>query len=255
MHNFWTWVVRREERRSGLEMPEFPEISFKLAWRNIVSMEDQADILDEVKRLTYHINPRLWLGIKLLSMYPKVRPGEMLDVKEGHINLAEKWILFPDPKEGIPKFIHLLDEHVELIREIRGPKGVPNMYFFRHVKAKSGVKTGTRFGQKQFRLWWNRACKNLGIKGVDLYGGTKHSTVTALGKELTPEQIQRGATGHVSDAFKRYMLPDVNEALTATKAVQKIQKRPDKLLIKLSGRQNQFNLLNLLVKNGVSDGI
>ncbi|CCK79426.1 uncharacterized protein TOL2_C12630 [Desulfobacula toluolica Tol2] len=125
----------------------------------------------------------------------------------------EKWILFPDTKEGIPKFIHLLPEHADLIREIRGPKGMPDMYFFRHVKAKPSVKAGTRFGQKQFRMWWNRACKNLNIEGVDLYGGTKHSTVTALGQVLTPEQIQRGVTGHISDAFKRYMLPDKNDAI------------------------------------------
>ncbi len=118
-----------------------------------------------------------------------------------------------------------------MIRKIRGPKGLPDLYFFRHLKSRSGVKLGAQFGPKQFRVWWNKACANLGIKGVDLYGGTKHSTVTALGKVLSPEQIQRGATGHVSDAFKRYMLPNINEALTATKAVQKIQPGGDKLLI------------------------
>lgn len=82
-------------------------------------MEDQASILNEVKRLTFKITPRIWLGIKFLSMYPKIRQGEMLNIKEGHVNLDEKWILFPDPKEGIAKFIHLLDEHAELIKEYR----------------------------------------------------------------------------------------------------------------------------------------
>lgn len=231
LHHFWSWVVRREKRRSGLSMPEFPEIKYKLTWRNIVSMDTQAAILKEVKRLTFDINPRLWLGIKLLSMYPKVRPGEMLDVKEGHINLRENWILFPDPKEGEPKFIYLLPEHSDLIKEIRGPKGLPDMYFFRHIKTFSGVKAGIRFGRKQFRMWWNRACQNLGVEGVDLYGGTKHSTVTALGQELTPEQIQRGVTGHVSDAFKRYMLPDKNDSIQGALAVQKIQPESGKLLV------------------------
>ncbi len=235
LHDFWSWIVRREKRRSGITMPIFPEIRFKLKWRQIVDMEQQAAILDEIKRLTFDINPRLWLGIKLLSMYPKVRPGEMLNVKEGHINLNEHWILFPDPKEGVPKFIHLLPEYSEMIREIRGPKGLPDMYFFRHVKAKSGVKGGVRFGQRQFRMWWNRACKNLGIEGIDLYGGTKHSTVTALGQILTPEQIQRGVTGHASEAFKRYMLPDVNDAIQGALAVQKIQSQTDKHLINRLG--------------------
>lgn len=218
-----------------LEMPEFPDISFTLSWRNIVSMKDQRSILDEVKRLTWDFNPRIWLGIELLATYPKVRPGEMLNVKEGHINLSERWIVFPVPKEKRPKFIHLLPEHADMIREIRGPKGLPDLYFFRHVKKISGVKAGVRFGQKQFRKWWNQACKNLKIEGVDLYGGTKHSTVTALGKVLTPEQIQRGVTGHVSDAFRRYMLPDVNEALEASRAVEKIRNVTDPHVIHISG--------------------
>ena len=234
LHNFWSWVVRREKKRSNLRMPEFPEIKFKLSWRNIVSMEDQAAILDEIYKLTFHVNPRIWLGIKLLSIYPKVRPGELLNVKEGHINLQENWIVFPDPKEGTPKFIHLLPEHSDLIREIRGPKGLPDMFFFRHIKPVSNIKVGTKFGDQYLRKWWNMACQNLKIKGVDMYGGTKHSTVTALGKILTPEQIQRSATGHVSDAFKRYMLPDKNEAILATQAVQEMQSKTDKLLINFS---------------------
>ena len=42
---------------------------------------------------------------------------------------------------------------------------------------------GKPFGEKYFYKWWKRACSNLGIEGVDLYGGTKHSTVTALENE------------------------------------------------------------------------
>ena len=97
------------------------------------------------------------------------------------------------------------------------------MFFFRHLKSRSGVREGTQFGPKFFKKWWDQACNNLGIEGVDLYGGTKHSTVTALGKLMTPEQIKRGVTGHVSDAFKRYMLPDINEAKTARRAIADIQ--------------------------------
>ncbi|WDP88584.1 MAG: hypothetical protein HUN04_02030 [Desulfobacter sp.] len=112
-----------------------------------------------------------------------------------------------------------------MIKEIQSmiPPALPDMFFFRHVKSKQGTVAGKQFGPKYFKVWWDKACKNLGIEGVDLYGGTKHSTVTALGQVMTPEQIQRGATGHTSDAFKRYMLPDVNEAQQARQAVAKIQ--------------------------------
>ena len=54
---------------------------------------------------------------------------------------------------------------------------------------------GEQFGPKYFKKWWDKACENLGIKGVDLYGGTKHSTATALGELHTPEEIKRGGTG------------------------------------------------------------
>jgi len=242
--DFWKWVVRREKRISKLEMPEFPDIRFKLGWRNITDIETQQKIVDEVYRISYDINPRIWLGIKLLTLYPKVRPGEMRNIQEGHINLSEGWIVFPNPKEKEPKFIHLLPEHTELIKSIREPRGLPNMYFFRHLKTKSGVKAGIQFGPKYFKVWWDKACKNIGIKEIDLYGGTKHSTVTALGEKLTPEQIQRGGTGHASDAFKRYMLPDVNEAVVVSQAIndmQELNKSTDPHLIHLNGSKKFHN--------------
>lgn len=224
LHDFWAWAVKREKRKSKLEMPGFPDITFKLAWRNIVDMEAQEKILNELWEITKDFNPRIWLGVNLLALYPKVRPGEMRDVQEKHINLKDGWIFYPDPKEGDKgKFIHLAPEDCQMIEDLWNPKGLPDMFFFRHLKSKKGTKAGKRFGPKYFKVWWDHACKKAGIEGVDLYGGTKHSTVTALGKVMTPEQIQRGVTGHASDAFKRYMLPDVNEAKIGRQNVGKIR--------------------------------
>ncbi len=240
--NFWAWVVRREKRRSKLEMPDFPDIKYKMGWRNILSMEDQKKILDEIWEITKDLNPRIWLGVKLLSIFPKVRPGEMRDVKEKHINLSDGWIFYPDPKEGDKgKFIHLALEDCQLIESLWNPKGLPDMFFFRHMKTRSGIKEGVQFGPKYFKKWWDEACKNVGIEGVDLYGGTKHSTVTALGKFLSPEQIQRGGTGHASDAFKRYMLPDINEAHQVRQAVAKAQNQGKVSHINLKGGEQKKN--------------
>jgi len=233
LSSFWKWVVRREKRKSKLEMPEFPEITFELGWRNIIDIASQQAIVEEVKRISYKQNPRIWLGIKLLTLYPKIRPGEMRNIQEGHINLREGWIVIPHPKEGRPKFVHLIPEHIELISETWGTRGLPHMFFFRHLSTKSGVNEGTQFGLKYFRVWWNKACENLGIKDVDLYGGTKHTTVTAAGKMLTPEQIKRGATGHVSRAFERYMLPDVNEARLVTQQIADTQREQSGKIYKL----------------------
>ena len=224
LHDFWSWIVRLEKRRSNLKMPDFPDIKFKMGWRNIVSMEDQSKILDEIWKITEKINSRIWLGIKLLTLFPKVRPGELRDIKEKHINLSDQWIFFPDPKEGDKgKFIHLAPEDCQMIDSFWNLKGLPDMYFFRHLKSRSGIQAGVQFGPKYFKKYWDMACANLGIEGVDLYGETKHSTVTALGKYLSPEQIQRGGTGHASDAFKRYLLPDLNEAVIVRQAISKAQ--------------------------------
>ena len=103
----------------------------------------------------------------------------MLNLKEGHINLSDKWIVFPLPKEkNKPKFINLLPEHIGVILEVQNmvPAALPDMFFFRHLKTKSGVKAGVEFGPKYFNKWWKKACKNLGIEGVSVYPGVKHST-------------------------------------------------------------------------------
>jgi len=225
------------KRRSKIEMPEFPDIKYKLGWRNIVDVDTQELILTEIRKISFDINPRIWLGIKLLTLYPKVRPGEMRNIQENHINLSEQWIVFPDPKEGDPKFIHLMSKDCDLIKSLWEPKGLPHLHFFRHLQSRSGVQAGVQFGPKYFKIWWDRACKNLGIKEVDLYGGTKHSTVTALGKVLSPEQIQRGATGHASDAFKRYMLPNLNEAQVATQANHAMRKKKTGKIMKFKNEE------------------
>lgn len=205
-------------------MPEFPEIHFKMEMKTVVSIEDQQAIIEEVKRISWKDNPWIWLGIKLLSLYPRIRPGELLNVKEGHINLTENWIVFPQPKEKEPKFIHLLPEYSALIKEIRNMSpAMPNVFFFRHLKSGPSVTAGSKFGLHLFNKWWKRACENLNISGVALYAGTKHSTVTALGKLMSPEQIKHNVTGHTSSAFQRYFLPDHNEKISATRKVAEMQ--------------------------------
>ena len=78
LHDFWSWVVRREMKnhKKTIEMPEFPEIKVDLGWRNITDIETLEAVLEEIKRISYHINPKIWLGIRWLATYIKVRPGE-----------------------------------------------------------------------------------------------------------------------------------------------------------------------------------
>jgi len=225
LHQFFEWVNRREK---AFEMPEFPEIEFELGWRRIVSIEIQQAIIDEVKKITWDVNPKIWLGIKLLATYIKIRPDEMRNIKEQDISLESGFIHIPHPKEGSKKqgkYAYLDPEDIELIKAF--PRSIsPDLYFFRHTSGRSGVKAGEQFGPNYFKKWWDKACKNLGIQGVDLYGGTKHSTATALGELLTPEQIKRGGTGSATNkAFERYFQPRRTESLKVTSAIRQLRRK------------------------------
>ncbi len=48
--------------------------------------------------------------------------------------------------------------------------------------------------------------KNLGVKNVDLYCGTRHTTASALDQHFTSEELRNYGTMHgVNKAFDRYI--------------------------------------------------
>jgi len=52
---------------------------------------------------------------------------------------------------------------------------------------------------------WKRACARLGVEGVDLYGGTKHSTAVGLRDFLGYEEVRK-MTGHTTNkSLDRYI--------------------------------------------------
>ena len=90
----------------------------------------------------------------------------------------------------------------------------------------SGVEAGRRFGNRYFYKWWKKACKNLGIEGVDLYGGTRHSTVTELREVFSPEEIRRSGTLHTTNkAFDRYLQIKTEDARSVYKITRNLTKR------------------------------
>lgn len=200
LHTFFKWVSRREKK---FEMPDFPTIKYELKYRQTVDFETRAKILEEVRRLSWKENPKIYLGILWLSTYPIVRPIELLQVLERDIDLSNGTITITRSKvRGQYKRIYLIEEDVDTIRTL--PRGMPLMPFFRHEK-KKGQPAGKQFGKDYWYSWWRKACRNLSIKGVSLYPGTRHSTVTGLGDELSPEEIMAGASDHrTNKAFARY---------------------------------------------------
>ena len=187
----------------------------------------QCKILDETKRLTYDWNPRVYIGILFLATYINVRPGELIGIREKDIDLQIGRILIRESKTGEPKYAYLLDDDIRLLGE--QPKGFPELHFFRHLKGRGGNRPGSKFGKGYLYKWWKAACRKLSIEGVDLYGGTRHSSAIALRQSHTPEEIKR-ATGHrTASAFDRYLEIQGDElrsiyAQTRTKTIRNINK-------------------------------
>lgn len=202
MRSFFNWLVDSGQVRID-QRPNIPKINAHAAYRKIIPKEIQKKILNEIFRISWEFNPKIYLGCLWLSTYINVRPSELIKIKEKHIDLDNERIHIPHPKEGEPKYIFLLPQDVNVIKEFK--PSFPELYFFRHKKGNGAAKPNTKFGRDYLQRWWNKACSNLNIKGVSLYPGTRHSTAVDLRKRKTPESIKR-TTGHKNNrAFERYL--------------------------------------------------
>jgi integrase len=196
LHDFFQWLLRREIIAKA---PNFPEVKFKLSFRKIIGKESQEAILQELQRIAPF---KVWLGVKWLCTYVSIRPGELVKIREEDIDKENRYIYIRHAKTGDTKPVPILDEDIRFVKKI--PESFPRLHFFRHDEPKSGIRPGQPFGEKYFYKWWRKACENLGIEGVDLYGGTRHSSVVALREHFSPEQIKQGTMHQTNKAFERY---------------------------------------------------
>jgi integrase len=191
------------------QMPRMPRINYELGYRNITDLETQTAILNKIYELTYHLNPKIWLGCDILSHYTNIRPNDLLGLTEGDIDAKHSIITIkrPTKKKGKLKklTIRLLDKHSQEIGKLKKKcPGLPQVPFFRHVSGVSGVQANKPFGEKYFYKWWMRACEKLGVKGLDLYGGTRHTTTTELAKRVGQEGAKKASGHETNKAFERY---------------------------------------------------
>jgi integrase len=204
-HSFLKWVSKVEP---GFDLPEVEPIAFEMRMRNILDKDTQQDVLDEVKRLTWHLNPKIYIACLWLSTYVTARPIELLSVVESDIDADAGVIRLRRNKEGRDdKRLYLVEDDITYLRTL--PKSIhpDKTYFFRHSNVREGLSRRHlgRFGKKLVYKWWKKSCKNLGILDVDLYGGTRHSSASDLGKYYTPEEVMHDGTGHAtSKSFLRY---------------------------------------------------
>ena len=145
----------------------------------------------------------------MLALYVNIRPKDLLNLCEGDIDLTYGVMTVKRPTKKRGKQItitaRLIPEHIdEIVMLKRKYPALPHVPFFRHVAGVSGVQADAPFGEKYFYKWAKRACKKVGITDLDLYGLTRHSTVTALAKHVGEESAKK-ATGHFTNkAFERY---------------------------------------------------
>jgi integrase len=198
--------------------PKWPPFDFSLEHdmkrRKTIDKETQARILHDIYVQEWDIRPRLYLAVRFLATYISLRPAELLKVKEKDFDRELGLLTITSHKTSRrPKVLRLLPQDVSLFREL--PRGMSDMPLFRYDVPCGNIKAGTGFGQAAFYRAWKRSCKNLGIKDVDLYGGTRHSSAIALYKDagVSPEEIKK-ATGHKSSvAFMRYFRLDIDDVV------------------------------------------
>ncbi|MBA3030986.1 MAG: hypothetical protein FP816_19540 [Desulfobacteraceae bacterium] len=210
---FFNFLVDDLEIITLSQAPKIPDIPYQLAYRNMVDMDTQAKIIEEVRAISYVDNPKIWLGIDILSLHTNIRPGDLLKIKEKDVDHKNGIITFwrPTKKKDKNKVIRirLLDYHIDEISNMKAEfPGHPDMPFFRHTTKTRGVKADQAFGVHFFWKYWKQACTNLGIEGVDLYGGTRHSTTTWRAVEFGREKAKESSGHETNKAFDRYCQVD-----------------------------------------------
>jgi len=191
LKQFWSWAHDRYEVPL---LSKWPKLGYvEMAFRETVDIHTQEAIINDIKA---HEPMRVWLCVKWLATYIAIRPGEMRSLTEGQVDRQRGLLIVPHPKEKRAKLIPMIEEDLEIVRAL--PLAFdPSMPFFRH-------ENGKPFGHSQLYRAWGRACVRLGVQGVPLYPGTKHSTAMGYRALYTPEQIMSMTLHRTSPSFNRY---------------------------------------------------
>ena len=98
LHDFWyNYLYEEEEILTLADLPKIPNIPYELGFRKIATIEDREKIVDLIKERTYHKNEKVWLAIDVLCSYNSLRPGDLLRLKEGDIDLEYGVLTFWRP--------------------------------------------------------------------------------------------------------------------------------------------------------------
>ena len=189
--SFLGWLKRRRELR---EIPEMPHVKVDEYLPRVLSIEDQDRVLAEI--------PEAERGIFLALAHLGIRPGEaraldVADYRDGWL-MVDKAVKGPGAnapirgtKTGKGKRLPVSDELREWIEEHVDPVGrLQGTLLF------VNPRTGGRYTHYALRDTWRRATAAVGIEGVKLYEGTKHTMATDAIRRGVPERALQTFLGH-----------------------------------------------------------
>jgi len=179
LKKFLSWCVDREVIGN---VPKFPNTCRKTQRRGILNKDDQHRVIEQSKRLFSSV-PRASIGLEILATYPKIRPSELRSVTEKDVTGPVLVLRRTKNAEGEVS-VRLTESHSLLLEELK--TGDPD----RHIMS---FENGKQFGRDYLFRVWDRSAKSLGIKGVPLYPGTKHTTVTHLLKKYPTSMVASAA--------------------------------------------------------------
>ena len=239
LKSFFNWVMTYDEDRPIIDrMPTFPRYSNdEMEYRTITDKETQMRIINYFHE---HFPVRLWFAVKLLATHPSMRPDDITRIKERDFNrdIGEfgAFVIQRPTKRKKALVVPLTEEERGILDSLA--RGFPDMPLFRHEKAVSHVKVGDGFGNNYVRRQWSLVCKQLGVEGVSLYPGTKHTTATELQKHFSPDVVKTYATQHNTNrAFERYFFPDVRKQLELASVAAGTGKNDEKVVSIKAGKK------------------
>lgn len=218
LSDFWTWTLRRGNIITLAEMPIFPKIDFELGWRNYTDWETQNKVIEA---LAEHPNPKVVFGCDMLRTYTAIRPTDLRRLTEGSFS-EDGWLTIKNPTKLKNKFkrIHLHPDHIEEWRRLQDLYPAhPDMPFFRHTAGNALAKPDSTFGIRYLAKMWTKAAESIGLFGVSLYPGTKHTTATETAKLLGREAAKK-ASGLSNPAFNRYCDVEDDSAYQTVSAIR-----------------------------------
>lgn len=233
LRDFWQWCLKRGNIIALHEMPMFPAIDFELGRRKLTDWDTQEMIIATIRELSEHINPKIWFGIDMLATYTALRPDDLRRLYESSLD-AHGILIIHNPTKRRHKFktIRLAEDHVNMWRHLQQQyPAMPDMPFFRHTTGINRVKADTPFGEKYLYKWWIKACAVVGLEGVPLYPGTKHTTATETARMLGTAAA-RTASGLTNKAFDRYCEIENTESFETVRAIRKLKKKAEVIPIK-----------------------